>query len=147
MPVAEDTKALTTKEWAQKLFSDKKNIRRTTIPHKKPVTVEYVATRVFEVGRRPRKHVGPERWLVIERLRDCSFKYFVSNYDTKTTPKKILNLAHARYKIEQTYQQLKEELGLDHFEGRSWNGLHHHMALCFMAYDFLQTLIRSQGKA
>ena len=59
---------------------------------------------------------------------------------------KIIRLAHQRYKVEQSYQQLKEELGLDHFEGRSWLGLHHHIALCFMAYDFLQILARSQGR-
>ena len=45
--------------------------------------------------------------------------------------------AHERWKIEQGYQQLKEELRLDHFEGRSWRGLHHHITLCFMAYGFL----------
>ena len=46
----------------------------------------------------------------------------------------------------ESFEQLKEELGLDHFEGRSWNGLHHHIGLCFMAYDFLQTLVRSRGR-
>ena len=45
--------------------------------------------------------------------------------------------AHERWKVEQGYQRLKEELGLDHFEGRSWRGLHHHIALCFLAYAFL----------
>jgi SRSO17 transposase len=42
-----------------------------------------------------------------------------------------------RWKIEQGYQRMKEELGLDHFEGKSWLGLHHHITLCFMAYCFL----------
>lgn len=46
--------------------------------------------------------------------------------------------ARERWKVEQGYQQLKEELGMDHFEGRSWQGLHHHIALTFMAFDFLQ---------
>lgn len=146
IPVEKDAKALTTKQWAEELFSDRKNIRTTAVPLKKPILVEYVAVRVYEVGRRPRRHLGPERWLVIERLADGSFKYYSSNYDEKTSPEKIIYLAHKRYNIEQTYQQLKEELGLDHFEGRSWNGLHHHIALCFMAYNFLQTLIRQQGK-
>lgn len=48
--------------------------------------------------------------------------------------------AHEHWKVEQGYQQLKEELGLDHFEGRSWRGLHHHITLCFMAYAFLHLL-------
>ena len=45
--------------------------------------------------------------------------------------------ANERWKVEQGYQRLKEELGLDHFEGRSWRGLHHHITLCFLAYTFL----------
>ena len=49
-----------------------------------------------------------------------------------------------RWQVEQSYQQLKEELGLDHFEGRSWPGFHHHAALCFLAYGFL-ALERSRG--
>ncbi len=53
------------------------------------------------------------------------------------TLEQLLLWAHERWKIEQGYQQLKEELGLDHFEGRSWRGLHHHITLCFMAYGFL----------
>jgi hypothetical protein len=46
--------------------------------------------------------------------------------------------------IEQGYQQLKEELGLDHFEGRSWRGLHHHLTLCFLAFCFLTGLRMSK---
>ena len=45
---------------------------------------------------------------------------------------------HQRWQVEQGYQQMKEELCLDHFEGRSWGGLHHHLTLCFMAYGFLR---------
>jgi SRSO17 transposase len=52
---------------------------------------------------------------------------------------------HERWKIEQGYQQMKEELGLDHFEGRSWLRLHHHLTLCFMAYSFL-ILLKYQTK-
>jgi SRSO17 transposase len=52
---------------------------------------------------------------------------------------------HERWKVEQGYQQLKEELGLDHFEGRSWIGLHHHITLCFMAFAFL-TLLKHKAR-
>jgi SRSO17 transposase len=48
--------------------------------------------------------------------------------------------------VEQGYQQMKEELGLDHFEGRSWRGLHHHLTLCFMAYGFLR-LVQERKKS
>jgi SRSO17 transposase len=59
----------------------------------------------------------------------------------------MLNWAHQRWKIEQSYQQLKEELGLDHFEGRSWRGLHHHLTLCFLAYGFLPLLRQRKKRA
>jgi len=48
-----------------------------------------------------------------------------------------VGLWKTRWQVEQGYQQLKEELGLDHFEGRSWPGFHHHATLCFLAYGFL----------
>lgn len=133
-------------EWARLLFSGRSNITKVKINHKTPVTVEIVAKRVYEPVAHPFHRVGPARWLVIERLSDGTFKYYVASLPARATPKKIIRLAHQRYKVEQGYQQLKEELGLDHFEGRSWRGLHHHIALCFMAYDFLQILARSQGR-
>ncbi|HEX5270623.1 MAG TPA: hypothetical protein VFW33_09065, partial [Gemmataceae bacterium] len=48
-----------------------------------------------------------------------------------------LRLWKSRGPVEQGYHQLKEELGLDHFEGRSWRGLHHHVCLALLAYGFL----------
>jgi SRSO17 transposase len=48
-----------------------------------------------------------------------------------------VQVAKPRWQIEQDYQQLKEDLGLDHYEGRSWNGWHHHIALVMMAHAFL----------
>jgi len=48
-----------------------------------------------------------------------------------------VRLWKSRWPVEQGYQQMKEELGLDHFEGRSWRGLHHHAALVMLAYGFL----------
>ena len=50
----------------------------------------------------------------------------------------MMRWGHQRLQVEQGYQQMKKELGLDHFEGRSWRGLHHHLTLCFMAYGFLR---------
>jgi SRSO17 transposase len=52
----------------------------------------------------------------------------------------------SRWPVEQGYQQMKEELGLDHFEGRSWRGFHHHAALVILAYGFL-LLERHRGQA
>jgi SRSO17 transposase len=77
---------------------------------------------------------------LIERLGDGAVKYYVSNAGRHISVRQMILWAHERWKIEQGYQQLKEESGLDHFEGRSWRGLHHHLTLCFMAYCFLQTV-------
>ena len=49
----------------------------------------------------------------------------------------LVRLAKLRWRIERDYQELKDELGLDHFEGRGWRGFHHHGALCIAAYAFL----------
>ena len=49
----------------------------------------------------------------------------------------LIQLAKLRWRVEQNYQQLKEELGLDHYEGRSWQGWHHHVTLVCLAYTFL----------
>lgn len=89
---------------------------------------------------------GKERWLVIEKLSEDNYQYYISNASPETPLKQIVLWAHERYKVEQGYQQLKEELGLDHFEGRSWRGFHHHITLCFMAYAFLVLLKDKQLK-
>jgi SRSO17 transposase len=67
-------------------------------------------------------------------------KYYLSNLPPNTTLKHLASLIKARWVCEQAHQQLKEELGLDHFEGRSWRGLHRHALLTLIAYLFLQHL-------
>jgi len=132
---------------AKTWFAKRDSIIKVKFNHKTPVLVEIVAKRVYEtVPNSCKPRVGPSRWLIVERLSDGTYQYYVSNLPANVSPKKMIRLAHQRYKVEQSYQQLKEELGLDHFEGRSWTGLHHHVALCFMAYDFLQILARKQGR-
>src|ERR1700735_44093 len=53
------------------------------------------------------------------------------------SPATLVETAKLRWRIERDYQELKQELGLDHYEGRGWRGFHHHMALCVAAYGFL----------
>jgi SRSO17 transposase len=67
-------------------------------------------------------------------------KYYLSNLPPDTPLKRLAALIKARWVCEQAHQQLKEELGLDHFEGRSWRGLHRHALLTLIAYLFLQHL-------
>lgn len=106
------------------------------LPHAKKRRLTYAALRVREVDPSYRQCPGKERWLLIEKRGD-EHKYFLASHGPAVDPRDIIILGHQRWKIEQGYQHLKEELGLDHFEGRSWQGLHHHVTLCFMAYAFL----------
>ncbi len=67
-------------------------------------------------------------------------KYYLSNLPPSASFKKVVTAIKARWSCEQTHQQMKEELGLDHFEGRSWHGLHHQAVLGMIAFAFLQHL-------
>jgi SRSO17 transposase len=82
---------------------------------------------------------GEEVWLVGERRSTGEQKYYVSNMPADTTVKTLAAAIKARWVCEQAHQQLKEELGLDHFEGRSWIGLHRHALMTMIAYAFLQS--------
>ena len=82
---------------------------------------------------------GDEVWLVGERRSTGEQKYYVSNLPADTSLKTLAATIKARWVCEQAHQQLKEELGLDHFEGRSWIGLHRHALMTMIAYAFLQT--------
>ena len=82
---------------------------------------------------------GDEVWLVGERRSTGEQKYYLSNLPAKATIKTLAATIKARWICEQAHQQLKEELGLDHFEGRSWNGLHRHALMTMIAYAFLQS--------
>jgi SRSO17 transposase len=86
------------------------------------------------------------RWLLVEWRTDGSIRYALSNLPETATLEEAVGVWKTRWQVEQGYQQLKEELGLDHFEGRSWPGFHHHAALCFLAYGFL-ALERARGTA
>ena len=82
---------------------------------------------------------GDEVWLVGERRSTGEQKYYVSNLPSEATIKTLAAAIKARWVCEQAHQQLKEELGLDHFEGRSWTGLHRHALMTMIAYAFLQS--------
>jgi SRSO17 transposase len=81
---------------------------------------------------------GEEAWLVGERRASGERKYYLSNLPADTPIKALASTIKARWICEQAHQQLKEELGLDHFEGRSWHGLHRHALMAMIAYAFLQ---------
>ena len=82
---------------------------------------------------------GDEVLLVGEQRPSGEHKYYVSNLPAETPFRKLAAAIKARWICEQAHQQLKEELGLDHFEGRSWTGLHRHALMTMIAFAFLQT--------
>ncbi len=65
-------------------------------------------------------------------------KYYLSNLPASAASRKVVPSIKARWSCEQMHQQMKEELGLDHFEGRSWHGLYRHAVLSMIAFTFLQ---------
>jgi SRSO17 transposase len=80
-----------------------------------------------------------EEWLLIEWPRGDKepTKYWLSTLPADITFERLVDLAKLRWRIERDYQELKQELGLGHFEGRSWRGFHHHATMCIAAYGFL----------
>ena len=79
-----------------------------------------------------------ERWLLCERSVDDVATYYLLNLDPAAALEDLVKMARARWPIEQQYRELKDELGLDHFEGRSYRGWAHHVVLTAIAFTFLQ---------
>jgi len=81
----------------------------------------------------------PEERLLIEWPKDATepTKYWLSTLPADMKLKDLVALAKQRWIIERDYQELKQELGLGHYEGRGWRGFHHHASLCIAAYGFL----------
>ena len=81
----------------------------------------------------------PEEWLLIEWPAGEAepAKYWLSTLPEDITLHRLVHFAKLRWRIERDYQELKQEVGLGHFEGRGWRGFHHHATLCIAAYGFL----------
>ena len=116
---------------------------------KGPLKARFAAVRVRvadgPVAARARHLPGDEAWLVCEERAAGERKVYLANHPVGTPLRELAAAIKARWVCEQMHQQIKNELGLDHFEGRSWRGLHHHALLCQLAYAFLQRL-RLGGK-
>jgi SRSO17 transposase len=100
---------------------------------KGPLAARFVALRV-----RPARSRG-ERWVLCERswAKDEG-KYYLLNLEASASLKALVTLARCRWPIEQQYRELKDELGWDHFEGRTFRGWNHHSVLTAMGFTFLQ---------
>ena len=82
-----------------------------------------------------------EEWLLIEWPEDEAkpTKYWLATLPADISFRRLVDIAKLRWRIERDYQELKQELGLNHYEGRGWRGFHHHITLCIAAYGFLIT--------
>ena len=82
---------------------------------------------------------GSEQWLLIEwpAGEKEPTKYWLSNLSASIPLRKLVAIPKLRWRIERDYEELKQELGLGHFEGRNWRGFHHHATLSIAAYGFL----------
>lgn len=87
---------------------------------------------------------GREAWLVAEERGD-EYRYYLSNRSAKTSRLDLIRSVKARWACEQVHEQMKQELGLNHFEGRSLPGLNHHVTIALICYAFLQHLRLSQA--
>jgi hypothetical protein len=121
---------------------------------KGPLSARFAALRIRIADGPPQRildkgqqHMpGEEAWLIGEWRSSGERKYYLSNLPANTNLKTLAAAIKARWVCEQAHQQMKEELGLDHFEGRSWQGLHRHALMTMIAYAFLQHQRLKQAK-
>jgi SRSO17 transposase len=109
----------------------------------------FAAVRVRHAGGNIGKaRLHPEEWLLIEWPSSDAepLKYYLSTLPDNIALNDLVAQAHMRWRIERDYQDLKQELGLGHYEGRGWRGFHHHAALSIAAYGFLVTERIAAGK-
>jgi SRSO17 transposase len=146
-----DAKSISAKAMLETVKWRKVSWRRGT---KGPLVARFAAVRVRVADGPPQRirdmgaqHLpGEEVWLVGEHRSTGERKYYLSNLSADTPVKQLAGAIKARWVCEQGHQQLKEELGLDHFEGRSWKGLHRHALMTMIALAFLQTPRLKQAK-
>ena len=121
-----------------------------------PLSGRFAAVRVRHAGgNQGRARLWPRQWLLIEWPKGDAepAKYYLSTLPESATLQELVSIAHRRWRIERDYQELKQEFGLGHYEGRGWRGFHHHASLTIAAYAFLMAerlaghRVRSQKNA
>ena len=113
----------------------------------RPWRARFFAHRVTPAHDWRERRLAPEVWLLCERDLGSTprTKYYLVDLPATTSLKGVVRLTHQRWAIEQQYQELKDELGLDHFEGRSLPGWQRHVVLTALAYAWLQAERRRRG--
>lgn len=114
-----------------------------------PLASRFIALRVRPANDAQRDDDGvlPERWLLAEwpAEKDEPVKYWLSNLPTETPIVTLVGLAKLRWRVEHDYRELKQCLGLDHYEGRTFCGLHHHLTCVTVAHAFLTCCRLARG--
>lgn len=113
----------------------------------RPWAAHFAALRVTPATDWRARRLAPEVWLLFERDLGTTprVKAYLVALPPTTSLRALVRLAHHRWAIEQQYEELKDELGLDHFEGRSFVGWHRHVVLIALAYAWLQAMRRRAG--
>jgi SRSO17 transposase len=114
----------------------------------RPWRARFCAVRVTPAHDWRERRLAPEVWLLCERELGAGdrARYYLVNLPSTASVRALVSLAHQRWAIEQQYQELKDEIGLDHFEGRSLPGWQRHVVLTALAYSFLQNERRRGGQ-
>ena len=107
---------------------------------KGPLRGKFCAVRIRSAERRTKnKKASDPLWLLIERdpSRNSGFKYYLSNLTERTSIKRLVRITKVRWHIERDYQDMKQNLGFDRYEGRTWGGFHRHLAMVALMHAFL----------
>jgi SRSO17 transposase len=107
---------------------------------KGPLRGKFCAVRIRSAERRTKNRKASEpQWLLIERdlTRDSGFKYYLSTVSERTPLKKLVRVTKVRWHIERDYQDMKQNLGFDRYEGRTWGGFHRHLAMVALMHAFI----------
>ena len=135
----DSVESMTAAQWAKRLPNSAwKTVRWSEGSKGTNLSQPFARVRVRVVKERElRKATDETGWLLLEQRHDELKAYFCWGLDDSTL-KELVRIAHGRWVIEQFHQQMKGEVGFDHFEGRTWPGWHHHAAMVMLAYNYLQ---------
>jgi SRSO17 transposase len=130
-------------EWAAQVPADQWQRYRILEGSKGPLVAEFLTVRAVQ-GRDGLP--GPEGWLVVRRTLPTAaeppvYKYYLSNAPADTPERALVRVSGLRWPIEACFTEGKSEVGLDHYEVRTWRGWHHHMTLVILAHFFLMRLV------
>lgn len=131
-------------EWAARVPAARWQRYRLLEGSKGPLVAEFAAARLVAVRERL---PGPEGWLLVRRTvptdgEDVEYKYYLSNAPAATPLGELVRVSGMRWPIEACFAEGRQEVGLDHYETRSWRGWHHHLTLVLLAHHFLVRLQR-----